>query len=215
MGRCGEKVDVGAWWPSLLHFDRAGAAAGLTGCVEEGQGGGGLVPDLSALTPTPHMSHTFPTQYELLGWFWVISVAELLIVLIFLGHLTGCFFYMFGGSTWWRTPEEQVLIAQGAMSTWVSVLGVGEVCWGGARVQHGEGERGGREKAAFSGAPTKCSQVLIAQGAMWTWVTQVLGFSQGSGWESGLGRRDVLGGAPLCGGGRVWREVGGHLVAHP
>ena len=43
-------------------------------------------------------------QYELLGYFWVISVLELLIVLFFMGHLTGCFFYMFGGSQYWRTP---------------------------------------------------------------------------------------------------------------
>lgn len=28
---------------------------------------------------------------------------ELLIVLVFMGHLTGCFFYMFGGSVYWRT----------------------------------------------------------------------------------------------------------------
>ena len=43
-------------------------------------------------------------QYELLGLFWIISVLELLIVLVFMGHLTGCFFYMFGGSVYWRTP---------------------------------------------------------------------------------------------------------------
>ncbi|GIL77636.1 hypothetical protein Vretimale_6799 [Volvox reticuliferus] len=49
---------------------------------------------------------------------WVISMLELLIVLIYLGHLSGCFFYLFSGPQWW-TNEEKLLINEGELSTWV------------------------------------------------------------------------------------------------
>ncbi|GLI62967.1 hypothetical protein VaNZ11_005824 [Volvox africanus] len=49
---------------------------------------------------------------------WVISTLELLIVLIYLGHLSGCFFYLFSGPQWW-TKEEKLLINGGELSTWV------------------------------------------------------------------------------------------------
>ncbi|KAG2501915.1 hypothetical protein HYH03_000413 [Edaphochlamys debaryana] len=49
---------------------------------------------------------------------WVISLVELLIVLVFLGHLSGCFFYLFSGPRWW-TAEEKKLIDGGELSTWV------------------------------------------------------------------------------------------------
>jgi len=53
-----------------------------------------------------HILLSTPFQYEFVGFFWLISVIELLIILIFMGHLSGCFFYMFGGSIYWRTPGE-------------------------------------------------------------------------------------------------------------
>eukprot|EP00197_Chlamydomonas_leiostraca_P011145 CAMPEP_0202859122 /NCGR_PEP_ID=MMETSP1391-20130828/1378_1 /ASSEMBLY_ACC=CAM_ASM_000867 /TAXON_ID=1034604 /ORGANISM="Chlamydomonas leiostraca, Strain SAG 11-49" /LENGTH=803 /DNA_ID=CAMNT_0049538131 /DNA_START=139 /DNA_END=2550 /DNA_ORIENTATION=+ len=49
---------------------------------------------------------------------WLFSIAELLVVLIFLGHLCGCFFYMFSHPAW-QTPAEKKLIADGELSTWV------------------------------------------------------------------------------------------------
>ncbi|GIL49816.1 hypothetical protein Vafri_6128 [Volvox africanus] len=49
---------------------------------------------------------------------WVISTLELLIVLVYLGHLSGCFFYLFSGPQWWTT-EEKLLINGGELSTWV------------------------------------------------------------------------------------------------
>ncbi|KXZ52320.1 hypothetical protein GPECTOR_10g952 [Gonium pectorale] len=49
---------------------------------------------------------------------WVISILELLTVLVFLGHLSGCFFYLFSGPQWW-TDEERHLIDSGELSTWV------------------------------------------------------------------------------------------------
>jgi CRP-like cAMP-binding protein len=58
-------------------------------------------------------------QYRLLAWSWVINVAELVIILLCIGHVCGCFFYMFGGSRYWRTPAEQQLIEEGYLSTWV------------------------------------------------------------------------------------------------
>jgi hypothetical protein len=54
-------------------------------------------------------SLVFLLQYELMGWYWLVSVAELLIVLVFLGHCAGCFMYMFGGSVYWRTSGECVM----------------------------------------------------------------------------------------------------------
>ncbi|EFJ52746.1 hypothetical protein VOLCADRAFT_86033 [Volvox carteri f. nagariensis] len=49
---------------------------------------------------------------------WVLSILELLIVLVYLGHLSGCFFYLFSGPQWW-TNEEKLLINGGELSTWV------------------------------------------------------------------------------------------------
>ncbi|GFR43465.1 hypothetical protein Agub_g4548 [Astrephomene gubernaculifera] len=49
---------------------------------------------------------------------WIISLLELLIVLVFLGHVSGCFFYMFSGPSWW-TSEEKSLVDAGELSTWV------------------------------------------------------------------------------------------------
>ncbi|KAL6756171.1 hypothetical protein V8C86DRAFT_2654456 [Haematococcus lacustris] len=49
---------------------------------------------------------------------WLFSIAELFVVLIFLGHLCGCFFYMFSHPKW-QTPAEQEMVAAGEMSTWV------------------------------------------------------------------------------------------------
>ena len=58
-------------------------------------------------------------QYRLLAWSWIINVTELIIVLLCIGHVCGCFYYMFGGSAYWRTPSEQELINEGYLSTWV------------------------------------------------------------------------------------------------
>ncbi|KAG2439520.1 hypothetical protein HXX76_004873 [Chlamydomonas incerta] len=49
---------------------------------------------------------------------WVVSLLELLIVLVYLGHLSGCFFYLFSGPRWY-TNEERRLINEGELSTWV------------------------------------------------------------------------------------------------
>ncbi|GLC41041.1 hypothetical protein PLESTB_000949600 [Pleodorina starrii] len=49
---------------------------------------------------------------------WVLSMLELFIVLIFLGHLSACFFYLFSGPQWW-TDEEKALFDSGELSTWV------------------------------------------------------------------------------------------------
>lgn len=42
-----------------------------------------------------------PLQDEFYSARWLISLVELLIVLVFLGHLSGCFFYFFSGPSWW------------------------------------------------------------------------------------------------------------------
>ncbi|PNW82219.1 hypothetical protein CHLRE_06g278111v5 [Chlamydomonas reinhardtii] len=49
---------------------------------------------------------------------WVVSLLELLIVLVYLGHLSGCFFYLFSGPRWY-TNEERRLINEGELTTWV------------------------------------------------------------------------------------------------
>jgi hypothetical protein len=62
-----------------------------------------------------------PRGCRYLGLFWAISVIELLLTLMFMGHLTGCFYYMFGGHEIWRTPQERFLIQEGLMDTWVNI----------------------------------------------------------------------------------------------
>lgn len=44
-------------------------------------------------------------QDELYAARWVLSLLELFIVLAFLGHLNGCFFYFFSGPAWWTDGE--------------------------------------------------------------------------------------------------------------
>ncbi|MEW5314441.1 MAG: hypothetical protein WDW38_005941 [Sanguina aurantia] len=58
-------------------------------------------------------------QDELYRYRWIITILELLIFLIFMGHLTGCFFYFFSGPLW-QTSEEKALMASGDMTHWVT-----------------------------------------------------------------------------------------------
>lgn len=54
------------------------------------------------ITDLTDMYNTFcKLQDELYAARWVMSLLELLLVLAFLGHLTGCFFYFFSGPAWW------------------------------------------------------------------------------------------------------------------
>jgi hypothetical protein len=49
---------------------------------------------------------------------WLLSVVQAVAVLAFLGHLCGCFFYMFSSPTW-QTAHEQDLIAHALLDAWV------------------------------------------------------------------------------------------------
>jgi hypothetical protein len=57
--------------------------------------------------PSPQMNHAMiaiavvSRQDELYAARWAMSLLELLIVLAFLGHLSGCFFYFFSSPRWW------------------------------------------------------------------------------------------------------------------
>jgi hypothetical protein len=47
-----------------------------------------------------------------------ISIVELLIILLYLGHVSGCFFYFFSNPQW-RTANERHLFSTGQMESWV------------------------------------------------------------------------------------------------
>lgn len=59
-----------------------------------------------------------PPYLPLLTPLQAISIARQIIVLGFLGHLLGCFFYYFSTSTW-RSVTEQRLIEEGILSNWI------------------------------------------------------------------------------------------------
>jgi hypothetical protein len=48
----------------------------------------------------------------------VVSILELLAILLYLGHISGCFFYYFSTPKW-RTPLEKELVATGEIVTWM------------------------------------------------------------------------------------------------
>eukprot|EP00879_Flechtneria_rotunda_P016405 GHRR01017164.1.p1 GENE.GHRR01017164.1~~GHRR01017164.1.p1 ORF type:complete len:375 (+),score=78.11 GHRR01017164.1:1529-2653(+) len=47
-----------------------------------------------------------------------LSIFELVIVLLYLGHISGCFFYLLSTPAW-QSKHEQALIASGEMTTWM------------------------------------------------------------------------------------------------
>ncbi|KAF8058454.1 esf2 [Scenedesmus sp. PABB004] len=49
----------------------------------------------------------------------LLSILELVIILLYLGHVSGCFFYLLSTPPW-QTKHEQALIASGEMTTWMS-----------------------------------------------------------------------------------------------
>lgn len=52
-------------------------------------------------TTYPTRLPRLPPQDEFYAARWVVSLLELLIVLVYLGHLSGCFFYLFSGPRWY------------------------------------------------------------------------------------------------------------------
>ncbi|WIA17586.1 hypothetical protein OEZ85_014411 [Tetradesmus obliquus] len=48
----------------------------------------------------------------------ILSITELVIILIYLGHISGCFFYLLSTPAW-QTKHEKALIADGEITTWM------------------------------------------------------------------------------------------------
>jgi hypothetical protein len=48
----------------------------------------------------------------------LFSLVELVCLLLFLGHVSGCFFYFFSTSFWYTAAESQ-LVDMGVLSTWI------------------------------------------------------------------------------------------------
>ncbi|KAF6262699.1 hypothetical protein COO60DRAFT_586187 [Scenedesmus sp. NREL 46B-D3] len=48
----------------------------------------------------------------------ILSITELVIILIYLGHISGCFFYLLSTPAW-QTKHEKTLIADGEITTWM------------------------------------------------------------------------------------------------